>query len=158
MCNTQGDYCFANSCASCGCIPFSKTNEVTWCGTNTLNINCCCSVARCSIDGFWWGQVVGINGMNGSDCFDTNFHGFKCHPPIYGYESVSRCVVTAAGTSVGGLCCNGCAYNFMRYPGAGGTGVFLFGGTVATCDPSGCFGAVCGGDIGRGGMVCVSYC
>jgi len=159
MCNTQADYCFANSCSSCGCIAFSKTNAVSWYGTNTLNINCCCSVARCSLEGFWWGQVVGINGMNGSDCFDTSFAGVKCHPPIYGYESVSRCAITGNGsTTIGGLNCNGCGFNFMRYPGAGGTGVFLYAGCVATTDPSGCFGAVCGGDIGRGGMVCVSYC
>jgi hypothetical protein len=159
MCNTQDDYCFSSSCASCGCIPFSKTNAVTWCGTNTLNINCCCNATNCDFGAYGWGQVVGINGLNGSDCFDTNFYGYKCHPPIYGYESVSQCVLlSCTGSIVGGLRCNGCGFDFMRYPGAGGTGVFLYGGCVATTDPSGCFGAVCGGDIGRGGMVCVSYC
>jgi len=159
ICNTNADYCFYSSCASCGCIPFSKTNTTNWYGTNTLNINCCCSATICSLDGFWWGQVVGINGLNGSDCFDTNFYGTKCHPPIYGYESVSRCVLlSCTGSVVGGLRCNGCGFDFMRYPGAGGTGVFLYSGCTATCDTSGCFGAVCGGDIGRGGMVCVSYC
>jgi hypothetical protein len=157
ICNTQNDYCFSSSCASCGCIPFSKTNTTNWCGVNTLNIKCCCSAIACSLDAFWWGQVVGINGLNGSDCFDSSFYGTKQHPPIYGYESVSQCVITGSGTTVGGLCCNGCGYNFMRYPGAGGTGVFLYS-CIATCDPSGCFGSVCGGDIGRGGMVCVSYC
>jgi hypothetical protein len=156
ICNGGNDYCFAGTCASCGCIPFSKTNTTGWCGTNTLNINCSCSITNCSFGGFWWGQVVGINGMNGSDCFDTEFCGLKQHPPIYGYESVSRCVITGSGTTAGGMCCNGCVYDFMRYPGAGGSGVFLYGGCIASCSPGGSLGA--GGDIGRGGMVCVSYC
>jgi len=158
ICNGANDYCFAGSCASCGCIPFSKTNSTNRYGTNTLNINCCSSATNCNFDAFWWGQVVGINGLNGSDCFDTNFYGCKIHPPIYGFESVSQCILQAAGATVGGLCCNGCGYNFMRYPGAGGTGVFFYAGCTATTDPSGCFGSACGGDIGRGGMVCVSYC
>jgi hypothetical protein len=160
ICNTQADYCFAG-CSSCGVIPVSKTNTTKWYGTNTLNINCCCSLAACSYTAFWWGQVVGFNGLNGSASFDINFCGCNCHPPIYGFESVSRCILcadAALGLARGGLCCNGCAYDFMRYPGAGGTAVYLYGACIASCDPSGCFGAVCGGDIGRGGMVCVSYC
>jgi hypothetical protein len=155
ICNTANDYCHIGY-SSCGCIPFSKTNAVNWYGKNTLNINCCCSSQICSIGGFWWGQVVGINGLNGSDCWNSSFAGVKQHPPIYGFETVSQCVICGAGTTVGGLYCNGCAYNYMRYPGAGGSGVFLYSCTT-TCDPSGCFGSSCGGDIGRGGMVCVSY-
>jgi len=160
ICNAGNDYCFAFACATCGCIPFSKANQITYYGKNTFNINCCCSAINCSFPAFWWGQVVGINGMNGSTCYDAGFCGTHCHPPIYGFETVSQCVVISngvgAGTAAGGLCCNGCAYNFMRYPGAGGTGVFLYGGCIATCDPANCASG-CGGDIGRGGMVCVSY-
>ena len=159
VCNGASDYCFTGSCALCGCIPFTKTNTSTWYGCNTLNINCCCTATNCTMTGFWWGQVVGINGMNGSDCFDTNHYGYKCHPPIYGFESVSQCVICGVnGNMCGGLCCNGCGYNFMRYPGAGGSAVWMMAGCTVSCDPSGCFGSQCGGDIGRGGMVCVSYC
>ena len=158
VCNTNADFCFAG-CTSCGVIPVSKTNTTRWYGTNTLNINCCCNTATCAFGGFWWGQVVGINGMNGSAIFDINFCGCNCHPPIYGFESVSRCVLIAdanLGLARGGMCCNGCVYDYMRYPGAGGTAVYLYGGCAGSCSPGGSLGV--GGDIGRGGMVCVSYC
>lgn len=158
----SGDFCFASSCASCGCIPFSFSKPTTYYGCYTGTWS-----STDNIDIVWAATVAGIPGLNGSHCYDTNFYGYYCHPPIYGFENVSRCVVLhCTGASVGGICCNHFDYDYMRYPGAGGTAVALFAGVTIACAPLTtssvlyCCNATvyCGGDVGRSGMVCVTYC
>jgi hypothetical protein len=152
MCNSCYDFCFSSSCSSCGIIAFSRSKAVNFYGTYTggtayntgVNIN------------FSYGQqVVGLPGLNGGMCFDTNFYGWTCVPPVYGYESTTTSCLCMQGNSIGGLCCNHVGYNYRRAPGAGATATILFGGCTAMCDPSG--NLSCGGDIGRSGMVCVTW-
>lgn len=151
ICNGQNDFCFANSCSSCGCIGFSCSNTTKFYGCSTLAFN------SSTIDKMYGSHVAGIVGLNGSMCFDTNFYGYGYAAPVYGYSSeATDCLSFQNGYTCGGLCCNHAGYNYRRYPGAGGTMSALFGGCTAMCDPSGNI-ASCGGDIGRSGMVCVTY-
>lgn len=152
ICNGGNDFCFSNSCSSCGCIGYSCSNTTRFYGCAAGALNCA------AINLMYGSQVAGIPGLNGSMCFDTNFYGNATAAPIYGYNKTCAAEVICAndGTTRGGLCCNHCGYAYRRYPGAGGTVSWLFGGCTITCDPSGCV-ICCGGDIGRSGMVCVTY-
>ncbi len=153
ICNTQSDFCFANSCASCGCIPMSCSNTTRFFGCYTG------SLRSDVIERTYGSQAAGIPGLNGGMCFDTNFYGIGRAAPVYGYNQLcSEFTITfTTGSTMGGLCCNHLGYDYRRFPGAGGTMVALYGGCTATTDPSGCFAPSCGGDIGRSGMVCVTF-
>jgi hypothetical protein len=74
--------------------------------------------------------------------------------PVFGYESSTQCSYTSVSTTQ--PCVAGCGY--MVAPGAGGSGHHIYGGCTYPCwYTSGSCGPFCGGDMGRGGMVCVSY-
>ena len=153
LCNTATDFCFAGSCASCGVIGFSRSVSTTFYGCYTgsfyTNVK--------DIDFSKGMQVVGLPGLNGSMCWDTSFYGQTCAPPVYGYESTTcSCICFNSGSTMGGLCCNHVGYTYRRAPGAGATASLMYGGCTATTDPSGLI-TLCGGDIGRSGMVCVTW-
>ena len=68
-----------------------------------------------------------------------------CPAPVYGFENCT-CVFTWSN----GSSCFGCNYtgcNHRQIPGSGGAAGSVFGGCQA-----------CGGDSGRMGMVCISWC
>jgi len=150
ICNGSADFCFSNSCSSCGIIPYSRSTITNFYGSYTGSVysslkNMCFSYGA---------QVVGIPGLNACWCFDTNFYGHTRAPATYGYEAASICVLCMQGSTLGGMCCNNCYTGYRRIPGAGGTAAIMFGGCTAICDPnSGC----CGGDLGRAGQVCVTW-
>lgn len=130
LCCMGSHYCFNNSCSTCGAIGYVP--GAAYFGTTT-------SASCPSI-------VYGIRGMWPFICFDTNHHGYQCHPPIYGFESTSQCILTWSST-----CCAGgfrAACNFLQFPGAG---------SYASTTMGGCTCSQCG-DMGRMGMVCVTYC
>jgi len=150
ICNGSGDFCFSNSCASCGIMNYSASKTTNFYGTYTGSVysslkNICFAYGA---------QVVGLPGLNACWCFDTNFYGYTRAPATYGYEASSICVLCMQGSSLGGICCNNCYTAYRRIPGAGGTAAIVFGGCTVICDPnSGC----CGGDLGRAGQVCVTW-
>jgi hypothetical protein len=153
ICNGQNDFCFTSSCASCGCIPASCSNTTRFYGCSPLALN------SNPITKMYGTHVAGLPGLNGGMCYDTGFNGIATSAPVYGYNklcSTHTLSFCGSGNNTGGLCCNHIGYDYRRYPGAGGTSVHMFGGCTATCDPSGNI-AQCGGDIGRSGMVCVTY-
>lgn len=151
ICNSQNDFCFSNSCASCGCIPKSCSYTTEFYGNSTF------ALQDFPITRNYGSQVAGIPGLNGGMCFDTNFYGISRSAPVYGYNFTcsEETLNFQSGSTCGGLCCNHWGYDYRRYPGAGGTSVHLFGGCTAMCDPSG--NLSCGGDVGRSGMVCVTF-
>jgi hypothetical protein len=151
ICNTQNDFCFSNSCASCGCIPKSCSNTTKGYGCSTLPLT------SGTIDKMYGSHLATIPGLNGGMCFDTNYYGISRSAPVYGYNKLcaEETLSFQSGSTCGGLCCNHFGYDYRRYPGAGGTSVHVFGGCTAMCDPSG--NLSCGGDIGRSGLVCVTY-
>lgn len=154
-CNSFNDFCFSNSCSTCGWIWFSTSQSTKYYGCYTGNLYANPLQDSCL---YYGTQVAGINGINSATCYDTNFYGVYRHPPIYGFESVSQCCLCFAASSTGGMlggCWDHFGANYMRYPGAGGTGTALFGGCTLPCDPN--FSGICGGGRGRSGMVCVTY-
>ena len=155
ICNSQLDWCFSNSCASCGHLPHARAAGTNYYGCYNGPVTPYSSVLNVNfLDGM---QVTGIPGLHGRMCFDTNYYGISWPTAVYGYESVTADMggFCFAGSTTGGICCNHVGYNYRRAPGAGATSTHLFGGCTAMCDPSG--NLSCGGDIGRSGMVCVTW-
>lgn len=150
ICNGQNDFCFTNSCATCGCIPMSCSNTTRFFGCYTG------SLTSDIIEKTYGSQVAGIVGLNGGMCYDTNFYGIGRAAPVYGYNQLcSEFCFCFAGSSIGGAAYNHISCDYRRFPGAGGTMTAVYGGCTAICDPSG--NITCGGDIGRSGMVCVTF-
>lgn len=126
-----GTYYCVQSCATCGQIPFVP--GASYFGTTT-------SATAPSI-------VYGVRGMWPSIIWDSNHYGSQCHPPIYGFESTTNCCFcwtsgTCCGRNIGAACCN-----ILCVPGAGGWPSIAMGGSYSVY-----------GDMGRAGMVCVTYC
>jgi hypothetical protein len=100
------------------------------------------------------GTVYGINGAFTEACMNIHCKcGYMKHPPVYGFETLSQCVIgiTGGGTSGGNYCAAasgsfGSITPSMQIPGAGGFAMQVAGGCLSIC-----------GDAGRMGMVCVSY-
>jgi hypothetical protein len=129
FCATGASYCFAGS-STCGIIPYVP--GASYFGTTT-------STTSPSI-------VYGIRGMWPLICFETNHYGYQCHPPIFGFTSTSQCILTWTSS-----CCAGgfrAECGIMQIPGAG---------AYASTTMGGCSCGQCG-DMGRMGMVCVTYC
>ena len=130
-------YCFSNSCASCGEIPFisgassTSSPQQTYHGTST-------------------GTVIGLPGIWGGGCFDTNHYGYMIAPPVISPCHTAQPLSCVCETFSSGACCGGCrcraADGYRCYPGAGGTYGHMMGGTTAWS-----------GDAGRAGMVRVTW-
>lgn len=150
ICNGNGDFCFSNSCSSCGIMNYSASKSTNFYGCYTGS-----PYSSIQNIAFAYGaQVVGLPGLNACWCFDTNFYGHTRAPATYGYEAASICVLCMQGSTLGGMCCNNCYTAYRRIPGAGGTAAIMFGGCTAICDPN---SGACGGDLGRAGQVCVTW-
>ena len=130
FCCRGSHYCFDNSCATCGVIPYAP--GASYFGTTN-------STTTPSI-------VYGIRGSWPTICFDTNHYGCQTHAPIYGFESTSQCGFCFTSGTCCGSCCRAAA-GYLNFPGAGGWATHAMGGNYGTC-----------GDMGRMGMVCVTFC
>ena len=92
------------------------------------------------------GSVVrGVRGMWPEICFDTNHYGYELRPPMYGLYCCLWCFPYDSGYCCG--CCCSAQRGCHRYPGMGGWATHVMSGANGMC-----------GDMGRMGMVCVSYC
>lgn len=129
ICNSGFDYCFDNSCASCGLIEYVADCEVTFHGTQ-----------------------FGLSSMWGETCYDTNHYGWNEHPPLIAPDHTVQPDSQCCSTWTSSACCG---YNcraetgVMCYPGAGGFRSHMMGGS------DGATGAC--GDAGRAGMVKISW-
>lgn len=131
-CDSNANYfCFSNSCSSYGEIPrVSDTGRIHY-GTSTT------------------GTVYGIPSMYSADCFDTNFYGVWCdQPTMLPNNTVSSicCISYTSGNCCGKVYGGACTGNRCQ-PGKGGTATHATGGAVSVY-----------GDLGRTGMVRVSWC
>lgn len=132
ICNTGRWYCFDNSCATCGEIPWIVNPDRTYYGEATT------------------GTVFGLPSyFSSKTCLDTGSNGYHIHPPqispCHTEQSNScSCQGKSSGTC-GGCCCSACD-NCRLFPGAGGTAVFVESGAYRD------------GDAGRAGMVRVTWC
>lgn len=133
ICNSGTDYCFSNSCATCGEIPWIGDPDLTFYGTATS------------------GTVLGLSSIRSKGCFDTNHFGYFIHPPLIGPCHTPQPNSCCCNTWTSGSCCGGCrcraADGVLCYPGAGGFGTHMMGGSTEWA-----------GDAGRGGMVRVTWC
>jgi hypothetical protein len=132
ICNTGTDFCFSNSCATCGCIPWTPDPEATYFGCTTTGA-----------------PVLGLPSVHSSGCLDTANSGYHQHPPLIGpchtAQSGSCCCFTFTSGTCGGCCC-AAQLGVLCYPGAGGFATHVMGGCNTKC-----------GDSGRGGMVRVTW-
>lgn len=114
-------------------IDFVYSDQRTWQVTcMATNRNACCF----GIPSMYPYMKIGPDLNNGSE---------SCPAPVYGYEDC-----TCKFTWTNGSSCFGCNYtgcNHRQIPGSGGAAGSVFGGCNA-----------CGGDSGRMGMVCISWC
>ena len=132
ICNTGTDYCFSNSCATCGVIPFTSDPVQTFYGSTTTGA-----------------VVFGLPSVLRESCFNTSNHGYHIHPPLIGPchtpQPNSCCCFAYTSGTCGGCCC-AAQLGVLCYPGAGGFATQIMGGCNTKC-----------GDAGRGGMVRVTW-
>ena len=142
FCNSANNWCFTNSCATCGVVP---TLPALCSGARICGCVCACD-DRNAVQG---GQYT-HSAMGGGGCFDTNQYGYLIRPPIIDADTGLKfpdstgcwCLNGADGNTRGG--CQAHGWDF--HPGMGGTATFTFGGC-----------ADMKGDYGRGGLVQVSW-
>ena len=132
ICESGSWYCYDNSCATCGIIPFVADSEQTFKGSAT------------------GASVYGIPSVHGGGCLDRNNYGYHTHPPVISPCHTCQTSSCCCQTFSSGSCCGGCrcraADGVLCYPGAGGFGTHMMGGATAWS-----------GDAGRGGMVRVTW-
>ena len=138
-CN-YGEYCFSNSCDSCGMIGVYP--------------NCCyhnpCSCACGDRNAVHQVQQT-HRGIHGGACFDTNHYGRWTAPPIIDADTGKRwapsgyCYCAYADS---GSCCGGCQVSdsWLWHPGMGGAYTHVMGGSNQHK-----------GDNGKAGMVQISW-
>lgn len=132
-----GEYCYDNSCATCGVIPVYPS----CCYTQ----GCSCANPAVAIK---HGPTMTHRGLHGGACLDTSNYGYHIRPPIIDadtggeFTAGCRCQCFTSGTSCGG--CNG--KDWTTHPGHGGAATHVMGGDNSHK-----------GDTGRGGMVQVSW-
>lgn len=132
ICEQGHWYCFDNSCATCGEIPWIVDTNRGFYG---------------SADS---GTVYGLPSIFSSKtCLNTSNYGYHIHPPQIGpchTEQPGSCSCQDFTSSTcGGCCCQVCD-GCREFPGGGGTAVHVMGGNFQK------------GDAGRAGMVRVTWC
>ena len=138
ICNSGSDYC-SNSTETGG---LGRCND---CRNHYQSTASCKTFYGTSTGG------SGVYGLPGQFSYFRYQHGaynptFR-HPGVYGFPTTSCCCQQNMSNENAGCCYQACSCSIMRLPGAGAWGYTTCGG-----DTSGC------SDVGRMGMVCVSYC
>ena len=130
ICGTGRWYCYDNSCATCGEIPWvTFGNCKTYYGESST------------------GTVFGLPSyFSSKTCLDRNNYGYHIHPPVINvcHQPHGCCCQSFSSGTCGGNACPGSS--FRQIPGAGGTAVHVMGGSYRC------------GDAGRAGMVRVTWC
>jgi len=131
ICYNGGDWCFTGNNFGQICnVPGSHTS-------GTL-----CDITCPTFENV----VYGIRGIWSSMCFQSDHYGWEMHPPVYGFETATRCCPCYTSGNCCGYACSAWQNSCLRYPGAGGFASHAMGGGTGHC-----------GDSGKFGMVCVSW-
>ena len=135
---SYGEYCYDNSCATCGVVPVYPA-------CCDYNIGCSCATDAAAVE---HGPTLLIRGLHGGGCLDTSNYGYHIRPPIIdadtGAEFTAGC---RCQTFTSETCAGGClGKDWTTHPGHGGAGTHIMGGFNTHK-----------GDTGRGGMVQVSW-
>ena len=135
-----GEYCYDNSCATCGVIPVYPS-----CCTNQDGCSCACD----NRNAIHTGTEV-HKGITGGGCLDTNNYGYHIRPPVIDADTglmFSDGVGCYCQTFDSGTCCGGCnGKDWDAHPGMGGAGTHIQGGTTNHK-----------GDAGKAGMIQISW-
>lgn len=140
---SQGEYC-AVGCATCGVVPIYAN-----CWTSGGGQYCNCATTACEVAGMT-GETMGMRGIIGGGCFDTNHYGYHIRPPIVdadtGLQFSDTCGCYCQQMQ-GGSCCGGVyAISWSAHPGHGGFATHVMGGANQFY-----------GMPGKGGLVQVSW-
>lgn len=131
ICGSGRWYCYDNSCATCGEIPWLSFGGCkTYYGSSNS------------------GTVYGLPSyFSSKTCLDRNNYGYHVHPPVIDvcHSSHGCCCQSFDSGTCGGCCCSA-TQGYRQIPGAGGTAVHVMGGNYRC------------GDAGRMGMVRVTWC
>lgn len=115
ICASGSFYCYDNSCATCGEIPYVVDPDVTFYGTET-----------------------GLNGSWPIGCFDTNHYGYFQGQPVIGINNNIQPNSDCKYTFTSGQCCGrakgGACTGQRCYPGAGGMYAHTMGGNIGYGD------------------------
>ena len=134
-----GEYCFDNSCATCGVVPMHQACCYTY--------YCSCA---CGDRNACEGAAQGHFGLHGGGCVDTNNYGYHIRPPVIDADTgamFSDDTGCYCQTFTSGSCCGGCnGKDWDTHPGMGGSGTHVMGGANQHY-----------GDTGRAGMIVVSW-
>ena len=136
---SYGEYCYSNSCATCGVVPVYPS----CCGYNN---GCSCATEAAAVK---HGPTMVMKGLHGGGCLDGSNYGYHIRPPVIDadtgleYAGGCRCQTFTSGSECGGCLAAG---NWSWHPGYGGAGTHVMGGANSHK-----------GDTGRGGMVQVSW-
>ena len=140
---SQGEYC-AVGCSTCGVVPVYAN-----CWTSGGGQFCNCATTACDIAGMT-GETMGMRGLIGGGCFDTNHYGYHIRPPIVHADTglmFSDTCGCYCQQMQGGSCCGGVyAISWGAHPGHGGFATHVMGGANQFY-----------GMPGKGGMVQVSW-
>ena len=135
-----GEYCFDNSCSTCGVVPIYPGCCYTY-YCSCANDNRTCRVH---------GPTEGHFGMHGGGCLSTDNYGYHIRPPIIDADTAGQFSDTCGcycQTFTSGGCCGGCnAKDWDFHPGHGGGGTHVMGGHNQHK-----------ADTGRSGMVQISW-
>ena len=146
FCNSGYDYCFTNSCATCGIIPY----VISHCTPSVTLLDSGRNPTCGYIPKRW-------NAM----CYDTNHHGFVQYAPTVCFGPTGATTQKAPGSDCcftftsGNCCASVCSTaqagmataKFACMPGHGSVFSHAMGGGNGLC-----------GDYGRGAAIRVTYC
>ncbi len=135
-----GEYCFDNSCGTCGVIPVYPS-----CCTSDEACSCACG-DRNAIEGI---QQT-FRGITGGGCLQNDNYGYHIRPPVIDSDTgllFSDSCGCYCQNFDSGTCCGGCnGKDWSAHPGMGGAGTHIMGGTTNHK-----------GDTGKAGMVQISW-
>jgi hypothetical protein len=129
-------FCHSNSCGSCGILEY-VCGKTKYYGCTTAAVGSA--------------PVYGIPGVHSSGCWDNSFYGYWHAAPVVDIDHTKRPGSDCCMTWTSGDCCGGCkcsaSNGIFCWPGQGHFGVQVNSENY-------CYY----GDMGRGGMVRVSWC
>ena len=136
-----GEYCYDNSCATCGVVPVYPT----CCSGPNPGCSCACDDRNATHQ-----EGEAHRGIVGGGCLETSNYGYHIRPPVIDSDSglmFSDSCGCYCQDFTSGTCCGGCnGKDWDAHPGMGGAGTHIMGGTTNHK-----------GDTGKSGMVQISW-
>ena len=139
---SNGEYCYDNSCATCGVVAMYPDCCNFTNGCSCINLDAAYCITGLS------GINRTVRGLLGGGCLDTNNYGYHIRPPVIDADTgLCFCGGCRCASFSSGTCCGGCnGRDWLFHPGHGGAHTHIMGGTNEHKS-----------DAGKAGMVQVSW-